>query len=178
MPAYYQGVYSMTQLKPLDYRLLCELMKNAKRSDRELARFLGVSQPTVTRKRAMLEKSFLEGYTAIPKWGDVGFEVVAFNLMKTRTMQSGVKGKEESIKKARKWFMKEPNVVLSVAGEGLGWDGICVSFHKSYSDYASFKRRSQIELAEILVDCQSFIADINPGIILKPFHLKYLSEVE
>jgi DNA-binding Lrp family transcriptional regulator len=168
----------MLKLKPLDYRLLCELMKNAKRSDRELARLLGVSQPTVTRKRAMLEKSFLEGYTAIPKWGEVGFEVVAFNLMKTRTMQSGAKERDELIKKARKWFMKQPNVVLSVLGEGLGWDGMCVSFHKSYSDFADFKRRSQIELAEVLVDCQSFIADINPGVVLKTFHLKYLSELK
>ncbi|MFW9794600.1 MAG: Lrp/AsnC family transcriptional regulator [Candidatus Thorarchaeota archaeon] len=162
----------------MDYRLLCELMKNAKRSDRELARLLGVSQPTVTRKRAMLEKNFLEGYTAIPKWGEVGFEVVAFNLMKTRTRESGVKERDESIEKARRWLMKQPNVVLSVLGEGLGWDAICVSFHKSYSDFADFKRRSQIELADIVSDCQSFIADIDPGIILKPFHLKYLSELK
>ena len=46
----------MKELKPIDYKLLFELMKNSHRSDRQLAKALGVSQPTVTRRRAMLEK--------------------------------------------------------------------------------------------------------------------------
>jgi len=54
------------KLKPLDYRLLFELMKDAKRSDRQLSNILGISQPTVSRKRAFLEKELIDGYTAIP----------------------------------------------------------------------------------------------------------------
>lgn len=53
------------KLKLLDYRLLLELMKDAKRSDRQLANILGISQPTVSRKRAFLEKELIDGYTAI-----------------------------------------------------------------------------------------------------------------
>ena len=55
----------MKKLKLLDYRLLFELMKDAKRSDRQLANILGISQPTVSRKRAFLEKELIDGYTAI-----------------------------------------------------------------------------------------------------------------
>jgi len=36
--------------------LLLELLKDSKRSDRELARVLGVSQPTVSRMRSRLVK--------------------------------------------------------------------------------------------------------------------------
>ena len=52
----------MEQLKPkpTDYKILFELMKDSHRSDRQLARSLGVSQPTVTRRRAMLENKFIE----------------------------------------------------------------------------------------------------------------------
>ena len=59
----------MKELKQIDYKLLFELMKNSHRSDRQLAKALGVSQPTVTRRRAILEKDYIEGYTVIPKFG-------------------------------------------------------------------------------------------------------------
>jgi DNA-binding Lrp family transcriptional regulator len=35
----------------VELRLISELMQNSRRSDRELARALGISQPTVTRKQ-------------------------------------------------------------------------------------------------------------------------------
>jgi DNA-binding Lrp family transcriptional regulator len=47
-------------------RLLKEMLKDSKRSDREIAKSLGVSQPTVTRTRAQLEKEYIETYTVIP----------------------------------------------------------------------------------------------------------------
>jgi len=36
----------MKELKPIDYKLLFELMKDSHRSDRQIAKALGVSQPT------------------------------------------------------------------------------------------------------------------------------------
>ncbi|UCE96610.1 MAG: AsnC family protein [Candidatus Bathyarchaeota archaeon] len=44
------------KLKKIDYMILFKLTKNSKFSDRKLARKFGVSQPTVTRRRAALEK--------------------------------------------------------------------------------------------------------------------------
>jgi len=43
--------------KDLPQKLLRELLKNSKQSDRELAKTLKVSQPTITRLRHKLEKS-------------------------------------------------------------------------------------------------------------------------
>ena len=57
----------MKELKPLDYELLFELMKNSRRSDRTLVKVLKSSQPTITRKRAKLEKELIEGYNAVPR---------------------------------------------------------------------------------------------------------------
>lgn len=57
----------MKELKPIDYKLLFELMKDSHRSDRQLAKALGVSQPTVTRRRAMLEKNYIEGIHNYPQ---------------------------------------------------------------------------------------------------------------
>jgi len=44
-------------------KLLFELIKNSKRSDRDLAKILGISQPTVTRLRKVLEKEAITQYT-------------------------------------------------------------------------------------------------------------------
>ena len=49
----------------------------------------------------------------------------------------------------------------------MGWDGVFVSFHKSYSDFAEFMRKHNSELSDLLIDSQSFIADINPTTIKK-----------
>jgi DNA-binding Lrp family transcriptional regulator len=45
------------ELKGNELKTLFELVKGARRSDRELARALRVSQPTVTRARTKLEKT-------------------------------------------------------------------------------------------------------------------------
>ena len=83
-----------------------------------------------------------------------------------------------AFKKVEEWMMKQPNVILSIDGQGMGWDAIFVSFHRSYSDFAEFIRKHDSELSDFLIESQSFIADINPTTIRKPFHLKYLADAK
>jgi DNA-binding Lrp family transcriptional regulator len=168
----------MAKLKNIDYKLLWELMKNSRRSDRELAKVLGTSQPTVSRRRMIIEKSFIDGYTAIPKWEKIGFELVAFTFVKHKIKYAKPEVREAGFKKVEEWMMKQPNVILAIDGQGMGWDGVCVSFHKSYSDFTEFMRKHNSELSDLLIDSQSFIADINPTTIRKPFHLKYLEKAK
>jgi len=166
----------MKELKPIDYKLLFELMKDSHRSDRQLAKALGVSQPTVTRRRAMLEKSYIEGYTIIPKFGQIGFEIAAFTFLKSKLKQKTGKEKEEALKKMKEWYMNQPNVVLVQDGRGMGWDAICISLHQSFSDFAAFIRAQDSELSEWIIESQTFHADLKPGIAIKPFNLKYLAK--
>jgi DNA-binding transcriptional regulator YhcF (GntR family) len=56
-------------LKDIETRLIAELLKNSRRSDRELAKVLRASQPTITRARRKLEK---ESY--IREFSDTGFQ--------------------------------------------------------------------------------------------------------
>jgi DNA-binding Lrp family transcriptional regulator len=168
----------MEKLRPIDYALLWELMKDSRRSDRQLAKALGTSQPTVTRRRAILEKSFIEGYTAIPKWEKIGFELVVFTFVKQKMRYAKPEVREEVLRRVEEWMMKQPNVILAMGGRGMGWDGIFVSFHKSYSDFTEFMRNHNSELSDLIIDSQSFIADINPATTRKPFHLKYLAKAK
>jgi DNA-binding Lrp family transcriptional regulator len=166
----------MDNLKPTDQKILRELLKNSRKSDRELAKELEVSQPTVSRRRAYLEKNFIDGYTTIPKWEKTGFEIVAFTFIKHNVKYAKPKVREEVFRRVDEWLMKQPSVILATEGQGMGWDGIFVSVHKNYSDFIGFMNKHNSELSELLVDCQSFISNITPANIRKPFHLKYLSE--
>jgi DNA-binding Lrp family transcriptional regulator len=168
----------MEKLKAIDYKLLAELMKDSRRSDRELAKVLGTSQPTISRKRVNLEKNFLEGYTAIPKLEKIGFELVVFSFVKHNIKYAKPEVSEAAFKRVKEWMMKQPNVILAIEGQGMGWDGIFVSFHKSYSDYVEFMRKHNSEFSNLLIDSQSFIANISPTSIRKPFHLKYLADAK
>ena len=44
----------LKKLKPIDYELVSELIKNSRLSDRQVAKKMNVSQPTVTRRRGEL----------------------------------------------------------------------------------------------------------------------------
>ena len=166
----------MRELKPLDYKLLFELIKNSRRSDRTLAKVLNSSQPTITRRRARLEKDFIEEYTAIPKWEKIGFKIAAFTFVKSKIKYVEPEKRKEAFAKVREWLAKQPSVILALAGQGMGWDGVCVSFHKDYSHFIEFIGKHNSELSEFLVETQSFVSDLNCTTFLKTLNFRYLAE--
>ena len=168
----------MDKLKTIDYKLLGELLKNSRRSDRELAKALGTSQPTVTRRRANIEKNFIDGYTAIPKWKEIGFELIAFTFIKHTIKYAKPEVRREAFRKAEEWMTNQPNVILAIEGQGMGWNGVFVSFHKNYTDFIEFIEKHNSELSDLLIEAQSFIADTSPTNLRKPFHLKYLAKAK
>ena len=170
-----ENVIAMKELKPIDYKILFELMKDSHRSDRQLAKSLGVSQPTVTRRRAMLEDNFIEGYTVIPKFGQIDFEIAAFTFLKTKLRFKTGDEKADAIQKMRDWYLKQPNVILVLDGRGMGWDAVCISLHEDFSNFAEFIRAHDSGLSDWVVESQTFHADLKGGIVIKPFHLKYLA---
>ncbi len=150
-------------------KLLFELMKNSKRSDREIAKIIGVSQPTITRMRQRLEKKAIVEYTVIPEWKELGFEIMAFTFVKATR-------RPELNEKTREWAMKNPNVVFAAGGEGMGMDCAMISFHKNFSDFSSFITNLRVDWGENLQDLQSFLMTTDGERMMKPFSLKYLEK--
>jgi DNA-binding Lrp family transcriptional regulator len=127
-------------MKDVELKLVAELMKNSRRSDRELARVIGVSQPTISRTISRLKKEgYLREFTVIPDYGKLGYQLVAFTLLKVR---SGLT--KDDLEKARQIGLRDmqkelPEIVLLERGLGEGHDGILVSFHKDYSGYSKLR---------------------------------------
>jgi DNA-binding Lrp family transcriptional regulator len=170
--------FTMNKIKAIDYEILKELLKNCRRSDRELARALRVSQPTVTRRRTNVEKSYIDGYTVIPKWKEVGLEVIAFSFVKHKIKFAKPEVMKETFKIVEEWMSKQPNVILAIDGQGMGWDAVFVSLHKNYTDFVEFMRKHDNELSEYLIERESFVSVISPMTVKKPFHLKYLEKLK
>ena len=157
----------------LSKKLLRELLRNSKRSDRELARILEVSQPTLTRNRRNLEKNkMIQGYTIIPNFREMGFELLALTFVK---MLPGVQTKEV-LEKAKEYAAKFPNAILSSTGEGLGMNGVVISFHKNFTEYHRNLNQMRLDWKDFLEDIQSFIISLEEG-EFKKFSLTYLSDV-
>jgi DNA-binding Lrp family transcriptional regulator len=154
-------------------KLLKELIRNSRRSDRELAKTLKVSQPTVTRNRKIAE-SYVRSYTIVPDFKKIGYEILAVTFAKAKTYDK--KEVETKLEVQKKWAMQHPNILFASDGEGLGKDAVILSLHKDYSKYADFMREYTVSFADFVSDVQSFIVSLKTGMIIKPFDLKYLAE--
>ena len=76
------------KLKDVELKLIAELSKNSRRSDRELAKQLRVSQPSVTRIRNKLEKEgIIREYTVIPDSSRLGYQMASVTLAKMKEPQ-------------------------------------------------------------------------------------------
>ena len=159
--------------KDLPQKLLRELLKNSKRSDRELAKILKVSQPTVTRARHKLEKDgMIEGYTIVPNFRKMGFELLAINFAKLRP---GILSPEIN-EKAREFIAQFPNTIFASAGEGFGMNAVDIALYKNYTEYHNRVNLMRTEWKDVIEEIQSFIVSIGEG-DFKRFSLTHLKDV-
>jgi len=141
-------------LKTVELNLMSELVKNSRRSDRELARSLGVSQPTVTRIMARLEKEkVIREYTTIPDFQKLGFKILAITFLAMVT--------EPDSKEFERALGTFSNILMFERGLGLKSSHMVVSLHEDYSSYAEFKRKLEENEFWEVTDSASFLVNLN-----------------
>ena len=149
-------------------KLLFALIKNSKRSDRELAKALQISQPTVTRLRKILEKEAIKQYTVIPNLSYLGFEIIAFTFSRTKQLVDPLWDK------GRKWATGQPNVMFVSTGQGMDADAIMVSVHKDYADFVKFYQNFRRDWGDYLQNFRTFLISVKGSVQLKAFSLNCL----
>jgi len=164
----------MSEKEKEKLRLLHELIKGSRRSDRELAKVLKISQPTVTRKRTRLEtERYIQEYTIVPNIAKMGFEIIAFTFL------AFTEAKSELLEKAREWAKRQPNIVYASDGEGLGMNSIIVSVHRNYASFSKLVTALRQDWQPNLKDVQSFILSTNrQELTVKSFSFKYLEKAD
>ena len=128
-------------MKDVELKLVIELLKNSHRSDRELAKAIRVSQPTLSRTRVKLEKQgMIKEYTIIPDFLELGFTLLSMTFTKMNESLS-----EEMIddlkKRAGNTMRGHPSaLILGNTGMGCNADYVAIAFHRDYSEYIEFMK--------------------------------------
>ena len=121
------------------FRLLLEYLRDSNRSDKQIAKVLGVSQPTISRmKRKLVEDGLVEHFSVIPNFSKMGYEIMAFSFVKFNMNQ--VMEIEEN---AKDWAQSHPEIIFTSRAEDMGMDAVTVSLHKDYAAYKDFLAEKQ-----------------------------------
>jgi DNA-binding Lrp family transcriptional regulator len=154
-------------------------MKDSRRSDRELAKAVGVSQPTVSRTIGRLEKEgIIKEYTMIPDFEKLGYEIIALTFITINPKLSPQEADEA--RATAQEFMKESpsNIIMLERGIGLDHTGAIISYHRTYSDYARFIREfRQAPTAKAYVhgNIESFLINLKDEMDYRPLTLQFLA---
>jgi DNA-binding Lrp family transcriptional regulator len=153
-------------------RLLFALIKGARKSDRELAKVLKISQPTVTRKRASLEKEgYIKEYTVIPNLVKMGYDFIAVTFL------SFAADRFELRDKTIEWTKNRPCIILVVNGEGMGMNSMMVSAHMNYASYSKLMSELRHDWQPNLKSTETFIISLaRPELMMKPLSFRYLED--
>ena len=164
-------------MREIEWKVLSELMKNAKISDRELAKKIRYSQPTVTRARWKLEKEgYIREYTVIPNFHKLGYEILAVTLFKYKKSFDA-----EKIKKAKKIlgesFKEGPfEIIMAERGMGGGYNAMMMSIHRDYKSFTGLMSWAQqfydLELGEF----QSFLVNLAGEVRYQPLTFSFLAK--
>ena len=167
----------MKRLKKVDTKILVGLMKNSKISDRKLADSIGVSQPTITRRRARLEGALLSEYTIIPNFAKLGMEIMAFHFANWKPEAFKTPSqKKDFVERIDKYVSDNPNLIFISSGQGLGMSRIAISIHRSYSDYVNFETEFQKKFGRYAEKRESFLVSLKSDKVKRPLTFKYLAD--
>ena len=149
------------KLKDTETKIIAELMKNSRRSDRELAQAIGVSQPTFSRIRKRLEEEgVIKEYTMIPDFRRLGYQIMgATFIKKNETMKN--EAKTELRQAVIQTEEKNPHAnLMAVNGMGLGKGRMFITL---YTNYGSYTEAMQLTKSLPHVDAEgveSFLVDL------------------
>ena len=150
------------KLSDVEVGVVAELMRNSRRSDREIAKAVGVSQPTVSRTIAKLEKKgVIKEYTMIPDFTKLGYNILGATLLGVQEPASGEKFQEVRKEDTKIEEMVQCATLLAVHGLGGDKNRLFMNFYESYSDYADvMKLTKQIPNANI-DSIESLLVDLS-----------------
>jgi DNA-binding Lrp family transcriptional regulator len=152
-------------------RLLLEYLKDSNRSDRQLARELGVSQATVSRlKNKMLKEGLILHFSAIPDLGKMGYEIMAFSFVKFKLDHV-----TEIQDMAKRWAESHPEILFTSRAQGMGADAVTISVHKNYAAYKNFLAQNRECWGDLMENVNFILVDLH-GEFTKPLSFKSLAE--
>ena len=144
--------------------LIKELLDNNKQSDREIARKIGATQPTVGRLRnRLINEDYIRSYSVIPNLSKLNVELIAFTVIKWKDYKQ-----KEKLEKFGVELKKNNLMFFCAPGEGFNnKTKIMITFHEDYKSYELFLTKLRSEWEVMIEDMDSFL--VSTDNIIKNF---------
>jgi DNA-binding Lrp family transcriptional regulator len=164
-------------MKDVEFRLLSELVKNSRRNDKQLARKVGTSQPTINRAIRKLEKEgLIKEYTIIPDFCKLGYEILAFTFLKHNdqlSLEDYKKLREEALELEKK---SASSTIIIMNGTGLEASRVIVSFHADYTTFANYVKRMKRLSKYYISYIDSFLVNLSDATSPRSMTFSFLAE--
>jgi DNA-binding Lrp family transcriptional regulator len=148
-------------MKEAERKMLAELVKNARRSDRELAKSIGTSQPTATRLRTKLEREgYIKEYCAIPDVTKIGYSILALTFLKLDLKLSQTELREFKNTHFEALSKNPFAVFLIKTGMGLGYDAVVLSLHENYASCDQFRGVCRDSMSTNITNMDTFLINL------------------
>jgi DNA-binding Lrp family transcriptional regulator len=163
-------------LKDIELKVISELMKNSRRSDRELAKVLKVSQPTVSRTIKRLEKEgIIKEFTMIPDFVKLGYKIMALTFCSVKGLNSEEREKVVLTIERESSGKPSQKIIMFERGLGLESTGVIVSLHEDYSSYVEFidklKEHPFLDVSRF----RSFLISLEDKVHIRPLTFSLLA---
>ncbi|MBD3261494.1 MAG: hypothetical protein GF334_07400 [Candidatus Altiarchaeales archaeon] len=144
--------------------LVSRLLLNSKSSDRDIAKKIKASQPTVGRMRRKLEdEKIISEYTVIPDLSKLDIELISLIAVKWSDYK-----KTRELKKFESFIQKNDLVFFSAPGEGFqDKTKLIISLHRDYKSYELFLRGLRANFADVVGEMETFL--VSTDNIIKNF---------
>jgi len=83
----------------------------------------------------------------------LGYEIMAIIFFKLKVTKA-------SVEKALKVTRARPNIIFASEAEGMGKNGVIISFHKNYTDYSKFLSDLRSEGGDDLQDYDALLISL------------------
>jgi len=148
----------MEKLTKRESQVLTELLKNAKTTDQEIARRIGISRPGIAKIRERLEtRGIIKGYRALPDYEKLGLKIHVILLYRWKDYS-----KKQELENVTEYIKKLPQVLLFVKGEGMGSKtNAIISLHEQLEDYEKFIRDLKNIWKDNVEDVEVFLSSVS-----------------
>ncbi len=133
---------SQDKRKQEDLKVLFALMTLGSKSDRAIAKILGISNATLSRRKRKLEQEgYIKEYTIIPDLNKMGLDFIVFSFAKTNAVITPAQAKE-----AQDLILRQPEILTVMMEQSFaGTNWVVVSVHKNYDSYLELSDKMQKE---------------------------------
>ncbi len=158
-------------------RVLFALMAMGGKSDRAIAKILGINNTTLSRRKRKLEQEgYIKEYTLLPDFYKMGFEVVVFAFASTTDVIP-----QENSKFLQEMSQNNPELLCVLEDQdnsGTNW--FTISVHKNYDEFVELYKKIQKELISLhhlpRVESKRLVFHTNK-LGPKPFSLRYMDSL-